>query len=1166
MYIDSAIFGKTQYNQIDYTTYSKVCHELVRKTVFMREYETLPKHNKKCMQLSTLLFSNKITIEKVLGDMNKFIKIALIFLILSLILCTFQISHAANEQQRINITVDGHKVDIDLTTDDMNLYVPAEKIYKALDARYNWNLSNKQARIQYGAKSFTIGEQDYELNVNGKVIQFVRKPYLEKNVLMIPLITAVESVGGGLEWEEETKTWKVYSRNLLEATVDIMGDGTSVKDRLANYEKYFNDGKYIFWSSLRDGASLYRSDSDGKNLGRVIDAATDVIGIDTDFVYFINISQGNYIYRIKKDGTSLQKLADDTIESAWLEGDTVRFYSKSGGLYLYSISKDGSVKKKEPAEITVMDEDWVVSGNETISDRNILLKGNLIINTAASLTLNNVNLVIDTGNESGQPVERNINVDSSSISVKNSRLSSTHPDGGIIFKAVSSKVDIESSSISGMKEQLQLTFCDNSIFMDNYIIDSAGNGVILPSRSKNLLFKNNTVINKTRGATPFITIQAGWVTGAEILDNVFVDQGECIFFTQMTDKGRAMNNLIFGDDEALCLSLRHDAGNNTYYNNFIQQNYDDGYRITNGLHSNGILSDTLDATTVFEKNVINNAKYPIVIANLKNCVYDSNRVWLQLLDDKSDRTGNKCMDIKFSHNCEIINNTFTSWLGENGSGIQMFYSSENRIEGNTFKGFKYGLELWNGSDSNDISGNHITDCLSYILIDGSNQNKMINNSLISNKKVKIYAYNNGKNDWASNFYSNSSPNEPHILYGLGSDGSPLRQSSALIAVQRELMSKTFVPYDPANINKGNLYINSSETWKDKTIDYDWHYVRIKKGGTLTLENITLRAPVSYNSEPEIGVEDGGTLILKNSKILADPYGMPFSINISDGGRIIAENCTFEYMPAFEIMSSANIIKNCTFINCYDAPFFWNNNGQTIQNCKITNSFHGLYIENPTNCRIDGNTENNIVMKSGSPVQVPALDDKNRKSYRNKPSTWSEVHVNSLKKYALADDYFFREFDRPVERQELAAILVKIYEYVKKEKIDDPNRLSYIDTYYEIYKNEIEKASSIKVISGYSSTKGQVFNPKGTVTRQEACVMIYRLITNLEKINNPHISNNVRFRDDTKIAGWAKTAVMYCYEKGIVSGQGDKMFTPLGEMTREQLIAILGRYLTSKGVI
>ncbi len=449
-------------------------------------------------------------------------KTACLFFTLFLVLGTFNISNASSGEQGLYttvITVDGKKAEIDLTSGDRSLYVPAEKIYTLLGARYSWDSLNNQAIIQYGAKSFTISEQANEININGKLVRLVSKPLMKNNALMIPLISAVESVGGGLEWDEVSKTWKVYSRNLLEDTVDKMGDGKPIKEKLAKYEKYFDDGNYIFWSSLRDGASLYRSDSDGSHSGRIIDTATEVIGMDTDYVYFIDISQGNFIYRIKKDGTDLKKLSDDAIESAWLEADSIQFYSKRDGLALYSIAKDGSEKREETAEITVMNKDWVVNGNVSVSDKSILLKGNLIINKSSSLTLNNVNLVIDCGNVSVTPVERRIEANSSSITIKDSRISSTHPEGGIRFSATSSKVKIESSRISGLKEQMKLLQCDSPKLTNNYIIDSVGNGVIQSDRSKSLFFKDNVVINKTRGAVPFITLQLSGTQDAGIVDS-----------------------------------------------------------------------------------------------------------------------------------------------------------------------------------------------------------------------------------------------------------------------------------------------------------------------------------------------------------------------------------------------------------------------------------------------------------------------------------------------------------------------------------------------------------------------------------------------------------------------------------------------------------------------
>ena len=131
------------------------------------------------------------------------------------------------------------------------------------------------------------------------------------------------------------------------------------------------------------------------------------------------------------------------------------------------------------------------------------------------------------------PVERRIQADSSSITIRNSWIGSTHPDGGIFFSSVSSKVDIESSRISGIKDYILLDRCDNTRLIGNYIINSAENGVIKFTDSNRPLFKDNIIINKTRGAFPDTAIQAEFTKDASI-NNVFVDQGSATFTRQTT--------------------------------------------------------------------------------------------------------------------------------------------------------------------------------------------------------------------------------------------------------------------------------------------------------------------------------------------------------------------------------------------------------------------------------------------------------------------------------------------------------------------------------------------------------------------------------------------------------------------------------------------------------
>lgn len=944
-------------------------------------------------------------------------KIACLLLALFLATGTFHFSSISFAEQAPNITIDGNRADFSLTSESGEFYVPADEFYTALGAGYSWDPSNSRAIVEYGVKSFTVSGQDTEININGKSVRLTSKPYIKNNKLMIPLIPAIESIGGGLEWDEASKVWKVYSRNLLEDTADRMQDGIPVKDWLAKYEKYFEDGTYIFWSSLRDGASLYRSDSDGTHYGRMIDSATEVIGLDSDYVYFIDMSQGNSLCRIRKDGTDLSKLSDDIIESAWLDADRIHFFSKSDGLSLYSISKDGSDKRNESADITIIGEDWVIDDSVSVSDKNIFLRGNLIINTSGSLILNNVNMVFDCGNGRDDPAEKSISAESSSISIKNSRISSTHPDGGILFFAASAKVKVESSRLSGV--EMELNQCDGARLMRNYIINSAGNGAIRSDESENLYIKDNIIINKDRDAAFSSAIQLRRTKNSGIMNNVFVDQGECISFSHRTSDCAAVNNLIFNDKGTRCLSLSNGSGNNIFKNNFIQMNYDDGYRINDGYNGVGFFSDTVGITSTFEENVINNATNAICIQNLRNCIYDSNRVWLQLTDNVKDRTGSKCLDMRYSHKCEIINNEFDSWLGDNGSGIQLFCSTGSRIEGNSIKGFKYGLELWNASDSNNISGNHVIDCSGHMVIDSSKSNEIVQNSFISNSKVRIYAYNNGENEWASNYYSNLRPKEPQVLYGTGVDNTPAENIIELTSAKRGSITQSDIPGSTEEGGHEDQLIYDDVTWTDGTVDWEWDNIRVMDGGTLTLENIIVNAPVSYIQEPVLIVESGGTLIIKNSRIAADPFGMPVIIIVSEGATIIAENSEFEYMPSFDIMGSGAVINNCTFTGCYGIDFH-NSSDLNIQDCRITNSFFGLRAESPDNNKIGGITEENISIKLGDPVREPVAEINNSTVKKEKdkvrktayitiddgPSrSVTPINLDTLKKYGVKATFF-----------------------------------------------------------------------------------------------------------------------------------------------------------------
>ncbi len=79
-----------------------------------------------------------------------------------------------------------------------------------------------------------------------------------------------------------------------------------------------------------------------------------------------------------------------------------------------------------------------------------------------------------------------------------------------------------------------------------------------------------------------------------------------------------------------------------------------------------------------------------------------------------------------------------------------------------------------------------------------------------------------------------------------------------------------------------------------------------------------------------------------------------------------------------------------------------------------------------------------------------------------------------------------------------------------------------------------------------------FNPNGTMNRAMLVAVLYRLM------GSPEVSGN-SFNDVPEKA-WYADAVTWAYQNGIVSGYNNGKFGPLDNITREQLVAILHRFV------
>ena len=164
-----------------------------------------------------------------------------------------------------------------------------------------------------------------------------------------------------------------------------------------------------------------------------------------------------------------------------------------------------------------------------------------------------------------------------------------------------------------------------------------------------------------------------------------------------------------------------------------------------------------------------------------------------------------------------------------------------------------------------------------------------------------------------------------------------------------------------------------------------------------------------------------------------------------------------------------------------------------------------------------------------------------------PSSWAIEQVNIAILRGLVPSSLQSNYTQSITRSEFCALVVTLFEYLKGDIL---GRTTFIDT------NDInvEKAAYIGIITGIGNNK---FDPAGSLTREQAAVMISRLT---ESIGYPLPAHIVTFVDNDNIASWAVDSVGKVQSAGIMSGVGENRFAPQQSYTREQSIVTIMRVL------
>ncbi len=104
---------------------------------------------------------------------------------------------------------------------------------------------------------------------------------------------------------------------------------------------------------------------------------------------------------------------------------------------------------------------------------------------------------------------------------------------------------------------------------------------------------------------------------------------------------------------------------------------------------------------------------------------------------------------------------------------------------------------------------------------------------------------------------------------------------------------------------------------------------------------------------------------------------------------------------------------------------------------------------------------------------------------------------------------------------------------------------------EYYSEAIAWAAEQGIVAGYSET---LFGPDDPVTREQLVSMLYRYA------GSPKTTENLEaFTDSKKASKYAKPALCWAVETGILSGKGNGILDPQGKATRAEVASVLMRY-------
>ncbi len=118
-----------------------------------------------------------------------------------------------------------------------------------------------------------------------------------------------------------------------------------------------------------------------------------------------------------------------------------------------------------------------------------------------------------------------------------------------------------------------------------------------------------------------------------------------------------------------------------------------------------------------------------------------------------------------------------------------------------------------------------------------------------------------------------------------------------------------------------------------------------------------------------------------------------------------------------------------------------------------------------------------------------------------------------------------------------------------------NRETFKDTQGHWAEDSINFTAGLTLFTGVGEN---MFNPEGRVNRAMAVTVLYRMV------GSPKVSGTTPFVDVPENK-WYSDAILWAYQNKVVDGMTSTSFAPMLDMTREQLVTVIHRFLKSYGL-